>query len=167
MSWRAPIGGETGSNQGLEKLGFPWILSFESSLFNGLRAIFCVRFFCARFLVIKAACAAPVGRFAPRSTPAADGAIFPESRSEIFSFNLSPVVRQCQSPAILRPSRGSGKKLSVILIHGLTAMVLRRPTPSTGYGRLRRRRWRCQTSADMAIEIQAASLGGLAMNFVR
>jgi hypothetical protein len=118
--------------------------------------------FCARFLVIKA-----VGRFAPLSTPAADGAIFPESRSEIFSFNLSPVVRQCQSPAILRPSRGSGKKLSVILIHGLTAMVLRRPTPSTGYGGLRRRRWRCQTSADMAIEIQAASLGGLAMNFVR
>jgi hypothetical protein len=35
--------------QGLEKLGFPWILSSESRLFNGLRAIFAKRKFLAPF----------------------------------------------------------------------------------------------------------------------
>jgi hypothetical protein len=45
LSWRPAIGGGTGSNQGLEKLGFPWILSSESSLFNGLRAHFCENIF--------------------------------------------------------------------------------------------------------------------------
>jgi hypothetical protein len=33
----------------LEKLGFPWILSSESSLFNGLRGIFAERKFLAPF----------------------------------------------------------------------------------------------------------------------
>ena len=41
----APIGDEKGSNQGLEKLGFPWILSSELSFFNNLRAIFCENIF--------------------------------------------------------------------------------------------------------------------------
>jgi hypothetical protein len=38
--WSGPFGGENPSFWGLEKLGFPWILSSESSLFNGLRWIF-------------------------------------------------------------------------------------------------------------------------------
>jgi hypothetical protein len=37
-SW--PIGRESPCLWALEKLGFPWILSSESSLFNGLRGIF-------------------------------------------------------------------------------------------------------------------------------
>ena len=35
--------------RGLEKLGFPWILSSESSLFNGLRGISCIKFFTGAF----------------------------------------------------------------------------------------------------------------------
>jgi hypothetical protein len=42
----------------LEKLGFPWILSSESSLFNGLRGIFCEE----KFLSPFAAAAAAAGR---------------------------------------------------------------------------------------------------------
>jgi hypothetical protein len=45
LSRQALFGDEKGSNQGLEKLGFPWILSSDSSLFNGLRPIFCGIFF--------------------------------------------------------------------------------------------------------------------------
>jgi hypothetical protein len=41
------FGGEKRQKWGLEKLGFPWILSFEMSLFNGLRAVFGKSFFCA------------------------------------------------------------------------------------------------------------------------
>jgi hypothetical protein len=111
-----PIGGGMGSNQGLEKLGFPWILSSESSLFNGLRAIFCGTF----FMPVpgrQAVLAAPVGWLDRLSTPPApsDGAMSPESTSEILCFNLSPVVRLFQNAAIMRWWRVSGKKLSVIL----------------------------------------------------
>ena len=58
-----PSGHEKGSNQGLEKLGFPWILSSKSSLFNWLRAIFVGNIFVA-LLVVRAALAGPAGRFA-------------------------------------------------------------------------------------------------------
>ena len=71
-------------------------------------------YFHTRFLVIKAARAAPVGRFAALSTPHAlpDGKIFSEPRQGILSFDLSPVVHQSQSLAIMRSPRVSGKKLS-------------------------------------------------------
>ncbi|MFZ0601647.1 MAG: hypothetical protein WAN05_09870 [Roseiarcus sp.] len=36
----SPFGGENPSFWGLEKLGFPWILSAETRLINGLRGIF-------------------------------------------------------------------------------------------------------------------------------
>jgi hypothetical protein len=42
-----PFDGEKREKRGLEKLGFPWILSSEMSLFNGLRAIFGKSFLCA------------------------------------------------------------------------------------------------------------------------
>jgi hypothetical protein len=40
MSWRAPDRRRNRVKSGLEKLGFPWILSSESRLINGLQAIF-------------------------------------------------------------------------------------------------------------------------------
>jgi hypothetical protein len=46
---RWPFGRENPRLQGLEKLGFPWILSSESSLFNGLRGIFRKRNFARPF----------------------------------------------------------------------------------------------------------------------
>jgi hypothetical protein len=42
-------------NQGLEKLGFPWILSFETSLFNGLRWNFRWKKFPTPFSAIRRA----------------------------------------------------------------------------------------------------------------
>ena len=51
-------GGERGQIRGLEKFGFPWILSSESRLFNGLRAIFGGNIF--------ALLSWPSGRRAPR-----------------------------------------------------------------------------------------------------
>jgi hypothetical protein len=44
-----PFGGENPRFWGLEKLGFPWILSSQSSLFNGLRWIFAERNFSRPF----------------------------------------------------------------------------------------------------------------------
>jgi hypothetical protein len=44
-----PIGRESPCLWALEKLGFPWILSSESSLFNGLRGIFAGRNFSRPF----------------------------------------------------------------------------------------------------------------------
>ena len=41
----SPFGGENPSFWGLEKLGFPWILSSETRLINGLRGIFGEKFF--------------------------------------------------------------------------------------------------------------------------
>ena len=41
----AALSAWTRSIHGLEKLGFPWILSSEMSLFNGLRAMFAMRIF--------------------------------------------------------------------------------------------------------------------------
>jgi hypothetical protein len=41
----SPFGGENPSFWGLEKVGFPWILSSESRLINGLRGIFRKIFF--------------------------------------------------------------------------------------------------------------------------
>jgi hypothetical protein len=46
---RGPFGRETLGFWGLEKLGFPWILSSESSLFNGLRVTFAERNFSRPF----------------------------------------------------------------------------------------------------------------------
>jgi hypothetical protein len=40
FSWTIADLPRTAPKQGLEKLGFPWILSSESRLFNGLRGIF-------------------------------------------------------------------------------------------------------------------------------
>jgi hypothetical protein len=40
FSWNVAFDRETQGFQLLEKLGFPWILSSEMSLFNGLHAIF-------------------------------------------------------------------------------------------------------------------------------
>jgi hypothetical protein len=37
---RTQFKGWMGQNKGLEKLGFPWILSCETSFFNGLHGIF-------------------------------------------------------------------------------------------------------------------------------
>ena len=53
------------------------------------------------------------------------------------------------SPAIMRSPRVSGKKLSVILIHGFAVMGNGAPTRSR---RLSWRRWRCRTSAAMSAE---------------
>jgi hypothetical protein len=39
MSWLSPIWLQMSANGGLDSLGFPWILSSESRLFNGLRGI--------------------------------------------------------------------------------------------------------------------------------
>jgi hypothetical protein len=44
------------------------------------------------------------------------GPIFPELTSDILSFNPRRVVRQFQSPPIMKPPRVSGKKTSVSLI---------------------------------------------------
>jgi hypothetical protein len=52
-----------------------------------------------------------------------DGTIFPESMSEILSCR-SPVPK----PSIIRPPQIFGKEMSVIPIHGLTAMGWPAPT---------------------------------------
>jgi hypothetical protein len=44
-----PFGRENPGLWGLERLGFPWILSSESNLFNGLRRIFAERNFSSPF----------------------------------------------------------------------------------------------------------------------
>ena len=54
---------------------------------------FSAEIFSCPFLVVKAALAAPVGR-ASLSMPPAQSAADPQSTSEVFSFNPSPVVRQ-------------------------------------------------------------------------
>jgi hypothetical protein len=78
---------------------------------------FFAELFSCPFLVVQAVLAAPVGWLDRLSTPPApsDGAMSPESTSEILCFNLSPVVRLFQNAAIMRWWRVSGKKLSVIL----------------------------------------------------
>ena len=134
-----PFGDEKGSNQGLEKLGFPWILSSESRLINGLREILGGNIFAplsGRQGGARRSCRAV--RFAVQPPIPSDGKIFRESMSEIFSFNPSPVVRQSQSPAIMRPPRVSGKKMSVFSIHGFAADVAgTAPDASTGSRRSR------------------------------
>jgi hypothetical protein len=79
---------------------------------------FSAELFSCPFLVVRAVCAAPVGRLARLSTPPAlsGGAMSPESTSGILLFNLSPVVRQSRGPSIMRPPRASGKNMSIILI---------------------------------------------------
>jgi hypothetical protein len=46
-----PFGRENPRLRGLEKLGFPWILSSETRLFNGLRRIFAEQNFSRPFAV--------------------------------------------------------------------------------------------------------------------
>jgi hypothetical protein len=49
FSWTIAVLPRTARKQGLDLLGFPWILSSESKLFNGLRRIFGGRKFLAIF----------------------------------------------------------------------------------------------------------------------
>jgi hypothetical protein len=56
------------------------------------------------------------GRSAVHTTRAIRRQDIPGVEIKILSFNLRPVVRQSQSPSILRPLTVSGKILSVILI---------------------------------------------------
>jgi len=82
----------------LEKLGFPWILSSESSLFNGLRAIFCGNIFVP--LLGRRGGARRCCRLAALvMTPAQSGGpLSLGSTSGILSFNLGPVVRWSPKP---------------------------------------------------------------------
>ena len=104
------MGGERGSNQGLEKLGFPWILSSESRLFNGLQPIFGEKFFMPVSSPSGAARAAPRGRLAALSAPP-DGTIFRRRRQ-----GFSPSIRAGRSPvpkpSIMKPPPISGKIMS-------------------------------------------------------
>ena len=78
-----PPGGEKGQNWGLEKLGFPWILSSESSVFNWLRAILGVSFFDARF--------SPRGSVRPTCSAGCSAAV--EARAILRPDSLGIVVR--------------------------------------------------------------------------
>ena len=77
MSWRAP---DRRRNRVKSGVGKAWI-SLDSLVrietYQWVTSDFLLKFFDGRFLVIRAACAAPVGRFAPLSTPPApaDGTI--------------------------------------------------------------------------------------------
>jgi hypothetical protein len=125
---------------------------------------FSAEIFSRPFLVVKAAPAGLSGRFVLASI-----AFFP-TRSKDSFLKPSALVRQFQNPSIMRPSRVFGKKMSVILIHGFLLME-RTAARRNAFGAVRRsqrRRWRCQTSADMATEIyHQTSLGGIAVNFVK
>jgi hypothetical protein len=103
-----PFGGEKGQTKGLEELGFLWILSSESRLFNGLQAIFGEIFY------------APLPGRRPdvtgshRAVRFAGHAVFP-TRAQIFSPQSGRGRSIVRKPSILRPSRVVGKKMSVIL----------------------------------------------------
>ena len=113
-----------GQNEGLEKLGFPWILSSELSLFNGLRAKCVAGFF---VFVSCASRAAPAGprrlRSAGHDAPKYSGPIFHALPSEIASFESGLGRSRVPKPFIMRLPGGSGKKMSIILIHGFAAVV--------------------------------------------
>jgi hypothetical protein len=79
---------------------------------------FSAELFSCPFLVVRRSSPLLLGGSASPSMPPvpSDGTIFPESMSEILSFNPVRVVRQFQSAPIMKPTRVSGKKMSVILI---------------------------------------------------
>jgi hypothetical protein len=54
FSWTIAVVPRTARKQGLDFLGFPWILSFESRLFNGLRGIKRGKYFHALLEAFKA-----------------------------------------------------------------------------------------------------------------
>ena len=71
-SWRGPLGDEKGSNQGLEKLGFPPYSLVRKSEFSPMGySRFSAEIFCLPFLLVRAALAAPVRR--PASLSEGDG----------------------------------------------------------------------------------------------
>ena len=101
---------------GLEKLGFPWILSSESSLFNGLREIFSGIIF-TPLSGREGGARPPFGRFdlLPMPPTQYGGPIVLMWASEVVSFN------PCRSfaipkPTMMRPPRASGKKMSIVQI---------------------------------------------------
>jgi hypothetical protein len=132
---------------------------------------FSAEIFSCRFLAVKAG--------APRLS---GGSLRCPCRSPHFA---TPVVRQPQSSSIIRPPRVSGKKMSVIPIHGFAVgrAALRRNAFGAvkaisaaslalhGDGRHRVSldsvvATMRQTGADMQSKYKETSLGGLAVNFV-
>jgi hypothetical protein len=91
----------------LEKLGFPWILSSESSLFNGLRAIFDGTIL-PSLSGRQGGDSRSIERFASFSMPLSES----DLRDSLLQ--PDPVVRQSRRPSIMKQSQLFGKKMSVI-----------------------------------------------------
>jgi hypothetical protein len=106
--------GQISGWKSLDFLGFPWILSLELRLINGLRAIFCGNIFM------------PVpGRQRELSRPsrAVRAAVQSVPRQDVsgvdfrdFLFQSGPDRLPVPSPASMTPPRLSGKKMSVFPI---------------------------------------------------
>ena len=146
---------------------------------------FSVEIFCVPLVVVRAALAASVGRFASLSmSPWQCSSPITQSTSEVLSFNPSPVVRQSESPfhfetaALLwqenvdnSVSRISGaaelaRRNAFGAVKAIAAASLM--LDGTGSSRLvdgvvATMR---QTGADVQSKYKETSLGGLAVNFV-
>jgi hypothetical protein len=99
---------------------------------------FSAKIFSRSFLVVKGALAGPAGGSLgySRRQPTSDGMIFPESMSEVLSFNPGPVVRRSRT-LYHRAATVFWQENVSILIHGFMAVTLC-PDASTGSGRSRR-----------------------------
>jgi hypothetical protein len=163
--------------------GFPWILSSESGLFNGLRAIFGVRFFDARFSSLEAALADPAGRFASllMTRAQSSGPVFSGSTLDIVSFDSpgrSPIPKPFHHEAAARfrqefvgksDSQGWGYAARHRNAFGAVKAIAAASLALHGDGRHRVSldvvvAAMRQTGADMQSKYKETSLGGLAMD---
>jgi len=106
----AALSAWTRSIQGLEKLGFPWILSSEMSLFNGLRAMFAMRIFEPPRSRGEVRAAAAVLAFSMRMDEIAHGktlTIISGFLQAIVASQLSPPMTPPSSTAIMARPRSA------------------------------------------------------------